>query len=672
MPPAPNPPADSPATRVHVLHLLPSPGPEHPNIAARMRAAMAEANPAQRHLLADLYLALAELDPQAVVAAASYYAATADVVGLQQVRNVLAAQRRGEVIDAVARLGTPEIQEGDYEPWEPRDLPPLTTEREWAAVQLEANVVPLQTYWGDAPTSAGLYDPPVTDFTGEYPSPHSLVVLKRNRTPEAHGPQAADYVDEATALGILRGLEGVPKVRAATPEYLVKEWLPGVTLGELQGHGDPYSYVPLLLTLAHRLQAIHDRGLLALDLQPYNVLSTGNLLDYGNMRRGPLARTFVMNPWYTAPEVWTDRVATAATDVWMLGVMAAELFAGEYPYVTSPVEAPADPAERSQCLRLSLAEAVLCGPSIAPGTFSDDVLARMLSPRPAMRPTLREFIGALEALLGPPLLFPPLVRALPPEAPLALVPMRAGVPHRGHLNLLRALRQLGYRPVVAMMKAFTWTEQDPLPKWQVAAVLREHLHSEGYAPEDFQWIYCPYGSRSQILQTLTGGAYWPRCKIIVSGNPGVWALVKDLASQCGLVRSEELCGPLTYANGTRLRAALRSGDASTVAAMGLEGTPTVTWPEEHEQVAVPLTKLPLVEVSNRAGVTQARVRLLPREGPAEALARHYRSVGFGVTVRRDASLTVGDSLGAYGVAYMAQEYRRGPQGHELIIHYRLK
>jgi predicted ATPase/tRNA A-37 threonylcarbamoyl transferase component Bud32 len=101
--------------------------------------------------------------------------------------------------------------------------------------------------------------------------------------------------------------------------------------------------VNLLIQTLRALSYLHRRGILHRDLKPANVLAVGphdapvvKVLDFGlsvlrdrtNEDEENTAGTIA----YMAPEVLTGNAATEAADLYAVGVMAYELFAGEHPF----------------------------------------------------------------------------------------------------------------------------------------------------------------------------------------------------------------------------------------------------------------------------------------------------------------------------------------------------
>ncbi len=129
--------------------------------------------------------------------------------------------------------------------------------------------------------------------------------------------------------------------------YLVMELLRGETLAQVMEWG-PLGLIETVAWLepvASALDAIHANGLVHRDVKPENILraalpagATVKLVDFGLVahadgrdritRKGMLIGT----PHYMAPEVMQGALATPASDVYSLAVVAYELLTGALPH----------------------------------------------------------------------------------------------------------------------------------------------------------------------------------------------------------------------------------------------------------------------------------------------------------------------------------------------------
>ncbi len=332
----------------------------------------------------------------------------------------------------------------------------------------------------------------------------------------------------------------------------------GSTLSDIRDMPET-TVLEILARVARNLHHLHSEGVLYMDLSLENVLDDGTLFDFGHARFCPTGAkidTFLIDPVYAAPEVFQRREASSASDVWALGVLAHQLLTGgwphQHPFVPNyevgnhkehAVMHVADPYERGSSLRLG------------------DLVAQMLEKDPSKRPTALEVaqkMGQKDNQIH---------RFVSKDRPKALLPMRAGVPHKGHINLIRRVIDMGYHPVVTLQKTYTWTPEDPLPKWVVAEMIRLEMQERGYGPDTFDIYPNPYGDARTHLMHFLSLPGWEDVEVIVSGNQGVWDLLQPIAEDRIFIDTRDICGDLTDSNGTILRTAVTEGDKSAIQRM---------------------------------------------------------------------------------------------------------
>ena len=208
--------------------------------------------------------------------------------------------------------------------------------------------------------------------------------------------------------------------------FFVMELCAGGSLADRLAGGQrlpPDDLVPVLVSVAEGLAALHERGVVHRDVKPSNILlatDRAKLADFGLARSdsaelsdltapGTVAGTMV----YLAPEVLAGEAAAAPADVHALGVAA---FAG----LTGALPRPATSlSELIATAREPAARVSEAAPDL--GEAFDEPIAAALNLDPASRPGALTFATALTAALGrwrrtrPPIAAP--VAPTPPAGP---------------------------------------------------------------------------------------------------------------------------------------------------------------------------------------------------------------------------------------------------------------
>jgi len=193
---------------------------------------------------------------------------------------------------------------------------------------------------------------------------------------------------------------------AGREPFFVMELCPGGSLATRMS-GDrklsPDELVPVLVSIADGLADLHRRGVVHRDVKPQNILfapDRAKLADFGlaladeheGLSELTAPGTAVGTLSYLAPEVLAGQRASAAADVYALGVVAFVGLTGELPRpagsMAELVAASQTPARRASAVAPAL------GPAF------DDVIAAALAPDPADRPDALELATGLTSALG--------------------------------------------------------------------------------------------------------------------------------------------------------------------------------------------------------------------------------------------------------------------------------
>ena len=109
---------------------------------------------------------------------------------------------------------------------------------------------------------------------------------------------------------------------------------------DANGPLDVPNVVAIMTDIAIALVDINENGIVHRDIKPENILylkGKWRLADFGISRyadatTAPETRKYALSPPYAAPERWRDERATAASDIYSLGVIAHELLTNSLPF----------------------------------------------------------------------------------------------------------------------------------------------------------------------------------------------------------------------------------------------------------------------------------------------------------------------------------------------------
>jgi tRNA A-37 threonylcarbamoyl transferase component Bud32 len=137
---------------------------------------------------------------------------------------------------------------------------------------------------------------------------------------------------------------GETTVEGRSLAYLVMELVPGEALSSIlarEGALGTDRTLDIVAQAARALHAAHERGVIHRDVKPANLMVTPDgrvkVTDFGIARpddHEPLTATgqVMGTAHYLAPELARGRAATAASDIYALGVVAYECLAGRRPF----------------------------------------------------------------------------------------------------------------------------------------------------------------------------------------------------------------------------------------------------------------------------------------------------------------------------------------------------
>lgn len=243
------------------------------------------------------------------------------------------------------------------------------------------------------------------------------VALKILRRHLVASPQAVDrFETEARAVSTLRHPNIVTVYESgesASGLFIAMEWIDGPTFRELIQAGvvDEVQAMDWGVQAARAVAAAHDAGILHRDIKPENII-LGNdgvlkILDFGLARlagpvrleanssgtSGTISGTLSGTLLYMPPELFRGELATAASDVYSLGALLYELWAGCHPFAA---ETPLEVFEAIECRALVPPSTLRAG---APPEI-DALILRMLERDPMLRPSANEACAVFSRFSG--------------------------------------------------------------------------------------------------------------------------------------------------------------------------------------------------------------------------------------------------------------------------------
>ncbi len=395
---------------------------------------------------------------------------------------------------------------------------------------------------------------------------------------------------------------------------------------------------------AAKLEILHRSGVAHLDLRPEHIVINSDglsLLDLGLSRIVPnrLATVDIMlrSPRYAAPEMGLHGRGGCSSDIFQLGIIFFELLTGCHPFCLHERLPEGDAAKGAEAIKYLLPAMTLeFDGSLLKGCDEKIVMlvASMLDKDPLRRPTAREVVEVLQRADKPPI----------PSAETAgnvsrrntvLFPARMSIPHRGHIEYIARLAELGYHVKISLQCSYILTEHDPVPKWLTMKMVAQSLFDRGIGPEHFEFIFTPlYATRKELELHFRMMPGWEDIVAIASGNPEVHALFPDMLilDQKSVFGREGECYE-TRSWGESLRQAIRDGNELSFRKLAGSGAERILSFDELRQEL--MLRQPIDFVSGRVSVilidskdkvmTDGRVyRYL---SPEESLCQQLRNIG---------------------------------------------
>ncbi|MFH1405252.1 MAG: serine/threonine-protein kinase, partial [Patescibacteria group bacterium] len=420
---------------------------------------------------------------------------------------------------------------------------------------------------------------------------------------EYHGDRFADLVDdEARVHEHLAGAPGWVNyygvVNAGSYRFLKMPYLFGKQLSEiLAGSLEKDQAIWIALQIAIAIRAAHARGVIDLDVRPEHVMIDGaqvTMFDLSTAKRverqGAKIPTYPFVPRYVAPEVVMTGHASEKTDVFSLGVLLYQMLTGNHPFELCK-ELDDDLEHReSQLLKYGMACAFMPLRSEAFARYDDprlECLASMLSKNPDDRPTMRDVERCLEKGTRPVSLQVAKKMERKREKNTVLFPARMGIPHKGHIEYISRLLDVGYHVLISVQRAYTITDRDPIEKVLVAKMVAQSLFARGYTLDDFTIMLTPFFRTDQ--EHRMHFAVMPGRENVIaiaSSNPTAAELLSVPLIDQKAVFGEQGQDYNDLSWGEILRKAVRDGDRETFEQYSATGVECVlSFGELREQYA---------------------------------------------------------------------------------------
>jgi serine/threonine protein kinase len=322
--------------------------------------------------------------------------------------------------------------------------------------------------------------------------------------------------------------------------------------------------------IAEALNFLLQHNIAYLDIKPENILVSQNgikMLDLGISRRAlpnQEVDIYIADPRFGTPEGGSRLKGSTSSDIFQLGILFHLLLTGKHPFEITHLEAN-DSTMRESALLRYLWPTVTYDYSVGhpwKGKYSR-LISQMLAKDPSKRPTVSEVFRTLTQVKNFSLQHKQRRNSRQKSRNTVLFPARMGVPHRGHIEYISRLMDLGYHVLISIQHAHTLTDRDPIPKSFIMKMVAQSLVDRGFKPEeDFSFVLTPfYGTRAELEYHHLTMPQIDDVIAVASGNPGV----HDLFSEWAILDQNSVFGKegeywQTLSWGETLRQAIRKND----------------------------------------------------------------------------------------------------------------
>jgi len=396
--------------------------------------------------------------------------------------------------------------------------------------------------------------------------------------------------------------------------------------------------------IAEQLRWLHEKKVVYLDIKPENIFLGFNdvqLIDFGIsmiMQKGKKdLDIFLAEPQYVTPEGGKYLKANFSSDIFQLGILFHQLITGEHPFAIH--KSIQDTNREERILKYSWPNIVLPYTSNLSKRFDDKrltIINRMLEKDPEKRPALEEIINQLKNKKAFHITRKRLDVKNSKEKNSILFPARMGLPHKGHIEYINRLLELGFYTTISIQKSYTITDKDPIPKWIVMKIVAQSLFEMGWSSENFDFILTPfYRTDKEHSMHFT---MLPGIEDIIgvaSGNPEVHDLLNrfpilDQKSVFGVEGKEHI----NLSWGEKLRKSVKENDYSSFISLAAIGTEKIISFDQIKSIYgkpniefVPGNVNVVLLNNNNNNKTLVQGRVFRYHSPEESLMIHLNRMG---------------------------------------------
>lgn len=353
-----------------------------------------------------------------------------------------------------------------------------------------------------------------------------------------------DYED--FVLASLYDVDGVPRIEQAI--RLNKDLDTVMIMSYLYGQsydfyaGNIFELCRIFVQLFETLGSIHKAGVIHGDIRPENIIADihrSNIIDFDFARfvtTNAFVSVFPSSALYSTPEGVCDGYACYQSDFFQLTLVFYIMLTGKHPYLG---DFSTILTERELFVEIEK--------SFKKAEINFDDLQKVLEKYPVLFENLKNifsvflqiepkdrvidikchdsFVAIKESLASRKITMDDAVfnNKLVPEKQIVLFPARMAMPHKGHIEYITRLIDLGFHVRISLQRSYVINDEDPMHKWIVMKIVARALMLRGYSTKDFSFMLTPFfetalhmGYHFMLMPDSRS------IKYIASGNDGVY------------------------------------------------------------------------------------------------------------------------------------------------------